>query len=286
MTTIKKFLLTAFCLLSALASSAQTTSHQVAVVLIIDDLGNNYALGRRALELPGKLNMAFLPHVANTPSLAKEAHQRGHEILLHAPMSNLSQRPLGPGGLTETMGKNVFLQTLRAALDSVPHAVGINNHMGSLLTQKPEPMAWLMQELNRRQLYFVDSRTSAQTIAAMQAKNYQVPHLERKVFLDHQRDEQHIQQQFERLITAANQQGIAVGIGHPYPETLGILEKNLPALSLRGVQLIYASEALSTQSDCPISADIRRATQENCYNLTFLSKSPKNRENAKKTREI
>jgi polysaccharide deacetylase 2 family uncharacterized protein YibQ len=217
------------------------------VVIIIDDLGYSYHLGQRTLALPAKLTLAFLPHRPNTPKLAEAAHQLGHEIILHAPMSNTLHHTLGGGALTEQMNKEEFISTLRSSMAVIPHLSGVNNHMGSLLTQRPEPMAWLMQELKQQQLYFIDSRTTAKTIAAKQAETYGVPHLSRQIFLDHDRKSETITAQFERLLKVADQEGIATAIGHPYPETLEVLERVLPTLTLRGYKILLASEALNNK---------------------------------------
>ncbi len=218
--------------------------HSPAVIIIIDDLGNDMTLGQRALALPGKLNFAFLPHLGASKRLAEAAHQRGHDILLHAPMSSVKALPLGPGALTEQMDQQQFTLALRQALDSIPHVRGVNNHMGSLLTQQPQPMAWLMTELKRRQLYFIDSRTTTLTVAAQQAEAHRVPHLQRKVFLDNERDIAAIERQFEKLLTQARRNGYAVAIGHPYPQTLAVLQRQLPTLARRGFQSLRVSEAL------------------------------------------
>lgn len=218
------------------------------IVLILDDMGNSLTLGEKALQLPGAINYAFLPHSPNSIILAEKAHQLNKEVMLHAPMSNIYNRPIGPGGLTPDMDQQQFLNTLDKAINSIPHVKGVNNHMGSLLTQLPKPMAWLMRELKQRQLYFVDSRTSNKTIAAAQAKNYQLPHLHRDIFLDHSRDPASIARQFEKLLSQAKSHGIAVGIGHPHPETLAFLEHALPSLKLRGYKLDFVSNVIAKKN--------------------------------------
>lgn len=215
-----------------------------AIVIILDDMGADLSLGTQAINLQGPLNFAFLPYQRNTTSLAKLAYDNGNEILLHAPMSNIHGRPLGRGGLTEVMSQQQLKYTLGHAINSVPHVKGINNHMGSLLTQMEEPMGWVMQELKRRQLYFIDSRTSALTVAEEEAKRQQIPHLRRDIFLDNVRQDTAIAIQFEKLLKKADQQGLAIGIGHPYPETINFLERALPSLAIRGYQLMTVSSVL------------------------------------------
>lgn len=214
------------------------------LVLIIDDLGHQWGNGMAMVNLPGKVNLAVLPHTPHAKRLAEAGFGQGKEIMLHAPMSNLDHTPLGRGGLTPALSRGEFDQTLAGALDAVPHVRGVNNHMGSELTQMPLQMGWLMQMLLRRNLYFVDSRTSAATVAAETASAYSVPHLSRAVFLDNERSARAIKQRFDHLLELTREQGVAVGIGHPYPETAVFLRRALPALRCRGIQLAFVSEVL------------------------------------------
>jgi polysaccharide deacetylase 2 family uncharacterized protein YibQ len=221
------------------------------LVLIIDDMGNRLAAGREVIALPGKLTIAVLPFTPHGAQLAQAAHRAGKEVMLHAPMSNLGQIPLGQGGLTAGQTEQEFKDTLRGALDQLPHLRGMNNHMGSDLTQRQQQMQWVMDILRERDLYFIDSRTSAMTVAAQTAASNAVPHLSRKVFLDNERHPDAIQAAFGRLLGAVEASGLAVGIGHPYPETIAFLNQALPKLQCRGVRLSLVSEALDVSTQNP-----------------------------------
>lgn len=221
------------------------------VVVIIDDVGNDLYTGREATALPPAVDLAVLPHTPHGRELAGLGNRRGHEIMLHLPMSNLEGRALGPGALTPAMPRAQMVATLDGDLAAVPHVRGVNNHMGSQLTEQPRPMAWLMQALHKRRLFFVDSRTTAATVAEREAGRYGVPHLRRHVFLDNSRDPQAIEAQLDKLLTRARQQGFAVGIGHPYPETMQVLDAQLPGLLLRGVLLVPASSTLAARREPP-----------------------------------
>ena len=218
------------------------------LVLIIDDLGYHWRQGMAMVELPGKINLAILPHTPHAERLAQAGYANRKEIMLHAPMSNEGNTPLGKGGLTPGMPREAFDRALATALDSVPHVRGVNNHMGSELTQLPLQMGWLMQALLRRDLYFVDSRTSAKTVAADTAAAYSVPNLSRTVFLDNERTPEAIRAHFERLVKLAEKNQLAVGIGHPYPETSAFLKQAIPALRCRGIRLAWVSEVLQGTS--------------------------------------
>ncbi len=224
------------------------------VVLIIDDLGYHWRNGMDAVELPGKVTLAVLPHTPHARQLAETGHAAGKEIMLHAPMSNQGDAPLGKGGLTPEMPREAFDQALASDLEAVPHVRGVNNHMGSELTRLPLQMGWLMQALLRRELYFVDSRTTAETVAADTADAYSVPHLSRTVFLDNERSAEAIGAHFERLVQLARENDLAVGIGHPYPETAAYLRRAIPALRCRGIELAYVSEALEQAGNAHVPA--------------------------------
>jgi polysaccharide deacetylase 2 family uncharacterized protein YibQ len=226
-----------------LAPEAQTEPLKE-LVIIIDDLGHSLKLGTEALALPGNFTVAVMPYTQHGRQLADAAHARDKEVILHAPMSNLSNIPLGSGGLSQNMSHEEFLESLHAALEQVPHAKGVNNHMGSDLTQRREQMAWLMQELRGLNLYFVDSRTSNKTIAATVAEEFNVPHLSRHIFLDHERSTEAIDANYKELLRQVNRNGMAVAIGHPHRETIDYLKEALEHLPEQGIRLVTVSEAL------------------------------------------
>lgn len=219
------------------------------MVLVIDDLGPNLLQGQAVLALPGPLTYAVLPFTPHATRLSHLAEQRGKEIILHAPMANIANLPLGPGGLYPHLSEQEFKQVLRSSLDSLPQARGLNNHMGSLLTQQEQPMRWVMEVARERDLFFIDSRTTAATQAANIARDENIPVLERKVFLDHEITFEYVEQQFLHAIEVAQTEGSVVVIGHPYPVTVAFLEQGLPLLDELGIQLVSASAFLMQEAD-------------------------------------
>ena len=215
-------------LLSAtFASATAADNSEVNLIIIIDDIGNNKKLGQRTLALPGPLNLAFLPHTPFARSLAKQARSRGHSIMLHSPMANKNNAQLGPGAMTSEMNEQQWRQTLLDNLEAVPLAKGVNNHMGSLLTENPKAMSVVMQTLQQQGMFFVDSLTTARSVASQHAAAAGLPYLTRDVFLDHVVSPKAISRQFDKAVNLAKSRGIAVVIGHPYPETLEFLEAKL-----------------------------------------------------------
>lgn len=221
------------------------------IAIIIDDIGYNLKLGTAAANLPGDITLSILPHSPHGKALAELGAQQQKEIMLHAPMSSIQDKPLDPGGLTTNMKREDFVATLTASLDVVPNIQGLNNHMGSQLTQQRQPMSWLMEELRGRDLYFVDSFTIATSLAWETALDYGVPTTKRDIFLDNEQFYPAIAQQFGSLLSVAKKRGYAIAIAHPYPETLRFLQSALPMLKQANVHLVPVSELLSKtkQSD-------------------------------------
>lgn len=239
-------------LLLGLALGAGASNAQLAI--IIDDIGYNADLGERSLRLEGNFTYAILPHAPHGPRLARLGARTGKEIMVHNPMSNIRGLPLDEGALDGTMAHADFMATLQGNLKALPEARGLNNHMGSLLTQDPRAMGWIMQTLGERGFYFIDSRTTASSRAWETARRYRVPSLKRDVFLDHERNIEQIAHQLTEAIELARDRGYALAIGHPYPETLIVLEHMQPALVEAGVELVPVSTLLKRpESLAPIS---------------------------------
>ena len=216
-----------FCSLASLAHASDKRPAQISI--IIDDMGGQLNAGLQALQLPGAVTYAFLPHTPHGRSLANAAHSLNREVMLHLPMQAMGSNKLGPGGLTLDMSRTQFNQTFLNDLKAIPHVTGINNHMGSLLTRHPGHMKWLMEEIKQQDgLFFIDSRTTHHTVANQIANEFEIPARQRDVFLDDDPSPAAISKQFERLIKKANQFGSAIGIGHPYESTLAILSQQIP----------------------------------------------------------
>jgi polysaccharide deacetylase 2 family uncharacterized protein YibQ len=221
------------------------------IALIIDDLGNQGKQGRHVVRLPGPVACAFLPHAPFTATLARQAHLLNKEVMLHLPMQadNHEHALKEIGVLTFEMTQHQFLATLQENLGAVPHVSGINNHMGSLLTRHHGQMTWLMQSISEQgSLFFVDSRTTDETVAGSTAHSYGVPSVERNIFLDNDPEPEAIRAQFQRLLDIARRQGTALGIGHPHAATLEVLRDEIGKLESQGVELIPVARLIELQN--------------------------------------
>ncbi|NIE76035.1 divergent polysaccharide deacetylase family protein [Pantoea sp. Ap-967] len=246
-----------FCLLAGVAQAAPAGKAYLSI--IIDDLGQSAERDSRTLALPGPVTMAIMPDTPHATDFARQAHKAGKTVILHMPMDPAT----GPYAWHPEIPLEELARRLDAALAKVPYAAGINNHMGSRMTAQRAPMTWLMGELQRRHLFFVDSRTSAATVAAAEAQALGLAHVSRDVFLDDVRTPEAIAGQLQQGIALAHKQGSAVLIGHPYPQTLAVLEQAIPQLKRQGVELIRLQQMIAERGNQAMPAHGRQGRYSN-----------------------
>jgi len=217
------------------------------VAILIDDMGGNLRKMREILALDAPITIAVLPHLRHSRDVSRMAGENGYEVLLHLPMEprNIVRNHPGPGVLLTTMSGEAIRKTVEDDLDFVPDAVGVNNHMGSKFTADAEGMQEVFRVLREKGLFFVDSRTTAHSLARRLAREAGIPGAERDVFLDNRRDPAYIDGQIETLLRIAGKSGSAIAIGHPYPETLAALRRAIPGLRDRGIELVPVSDLLN-----------------------------------------
>jgi len=222
--------------------------HQPAISIIIDDMGYRLKSGHRAVELPGAVTYSFLPHAPHANELSQIAHKQNKEVMLHLPMEAEGGKKLGPGGLTECMTEKKFAKVLESNIQSIPHISGFNNHMGSLLTKSQLWMTRLMREVaTDKKLFFVDSKTTSESVALKTAREEGLKSIKRDIFIDHEDSAEFINKQLKKLIRRAQRKGTALAIAHPKKLTLAILEKWLPELEAKGIKLVPVSTLITLQ---------------------------------------
>jgi hypothetical protein len=196
------------------------------VAIVIDDMGYSEKTCEALLDLDFNLSFAFLPYGPYTAKQAYRANRLGRDVLLHFPMeaSDAKWHP-GRGTVTIAMESPEIQRTLSENLASVPYAVGINNHMGSRFTQNDRAMRIFLTATRETGLFFLDSRTSANSVGYSLAREMGLRTAKRDIFLDNVRDPQKIIIQLRKLLDAARRDGTAIAIGHPYPETLQALKE-------------------------------------------------------------
>lgn len=214
------------------------------VSVVIDDLGRSVQAVDRLAALGVDLSYAVLPFETRTAEVARRLAEHRSEILVHLPMEADGSADPGPGALFRTMDAQELARRTRAALAAVPGAVGANNHMGSALSADDLAMQPVLGVLEERGLFFLDSRTSAESVGFRLARRMGIPAAERQVFLDREIDAEQIRAQFRRLLAMAADEGAAIAIGHPYPETLQVLREEIPAARAAGFRFVPVSYLL------------------------------------------
>ncbi|MCB1592579.1 MAG: divergent polysaccharide deacetylase family protein [Alphaproteobacteria bacterium] len=226
---------------SVLAGMPVSPIKKGTVVIIIDDMGVS-SNSRDVENLPGPLTLAYLPYADNLPAHAAYARKRGHELMVHMPMEPLNSHvDGGPTLLKVDQDREQFMEFLRYNLSRFEGFVGVNNHMGSRLTQNRPTMDRVMAELRRRGLYFVDSKTIGNSVAAQAAADAGLAYAERDIFLDHEINMTFIRNALRNVELTARHKGYAIAIGHPHDETIQALAAWLPTLKEKGLTLKPAS---------------------------------------------
>ncbi len=227
------------------ALSLAAPVHAAKLAIVIDDFGYRPHQENQVIALPTQVSVAVLPNAPHAREMALKAHQAGHEVLIHLPMAPISKQPLEKDTLRPDMSSAEIERIIRSAVQKVPGAVGMNNHMGSAMTSSLFGMQKVMQTLeNYNLLYFLDSVTIGSTQATRAAAGTGIKVIRRNIFLDDKQDEAEVRHQFDRAITFARRHGHAIAIGHPHPVTVRVLQQQLYRLP-PDIQLVRPSDLLN-----------------------------------------
>lgn len=222
------------------------------IAIIIDDIGYDLASVRALIAIDADITFAILPHLAHTRKAAEILNQAGRETLLHLPMEPLSyprEKP-GQGALFTDMNEAELIHQLEKNFASLPHVSGVNNHMGSKFMADEEKLTLVFRELKKRNMVFIDSRTTPRTKTAAVLQNVYVPSASRTVFLDNERDYSRIYRILMDVVNAKDAGAPVIIIGHPYPETIRAISDAHKVFQEKGVAIV------------PVSRLIRKKAQE------------------------
>ncbi|MGB3562832.1 MAG: divergent polysaccharide deacetylase family protein [Thermoanaerobaculia bacterium] len=218
------------------------------ISLLIDDLGRSVTDVDTLQQLGVPISYAVLPFESRTPEVIAALREHEAEILCHLPMVARNGANPGPGALSREMAADELTIGTRVALEKTPGAVGVNNHMGSDLSADPAAMRTILEVLAESGLFYVDSRTSADSVGYQMALEVGVPAAERQVFLDSVHETETVKEQFRRLLEVARERGAAIAIGHPSSVTLGVLEQEIPRALAAGYEFVPVSYLLDRTS--------------------------------------
>ena len=224
---------------------AASKPHHGSIVLILDDVGFDHQPLASAMHIDPNLNFSVLPNAARAQDFAETLHRNGFEVLCHLPMEPLDYPRQSPGAnaVMTSMSDDEIARTTRDDIAAVPHAAGVNNHMGSRATRDRRVMESVLGALPKG-MYFIDSRTGPGSVAEKIAREMKIPTASRQIFLDDVQREAAVRRQLDQLAAEAEKQGVAIGIGHMYDVTVRVLHDEVPNLRSRGFRLVRASEAV------------------------------------------
>ena len=220
------------------------------LTIIMYDLGRRTSAAERLLAMSQPVTFSILPVEEHAVKVAEMAHAAGREVLLHVPMEPQGYPAVNPGSdaLFVQYDDAEIRQRFDQLLAKLPHVTGTNNHMGSRFTEDARALAPVMESLQEKGLFFIDSRTTGRSQVTKVAHRYGVPTMDRDVFLDNVAEVDAIVREIRRLEGKARRQGMAIGICHPYPETLEALRQELPGLAARGITIVPVSMLLQKQA--------------------------------------
>ena len=247
-------------LLLALTVTGAAADQRPVLSLVIDDLGYSLENGMAAIDLDGDHTYAILPGAAYSRRLAEHAHGKNKEVILHLPMQSISSRAAHePNALNEAMDEDQLTANVHSLLDQIPFIRGVNNHMGSHLTEFDFFMRPVMDSIRsyNPQLYFLDSRTSPRSVAHAQALESGLNSVSRDIFLDNETNLESIRLQYNIWLTKARERGSAIAIGHPFPNTLQVLRENLSAAHF-DFRFLRVSRLIDERKNRPASATIQK----------------------------
>ena len=211
--------------------------------IIIDDFGyRNDHISNGFLEIPAKLTYAIIPGHDHSQSFSKKAYDAGYEIIVHLPMENIGKTY----GEEEYVLMSYFQDDeiksrIHKAFDHLPESIGLNNHQGSRGTADSRVMTHVANVIKEKKKFFIDSRTTSNSLAESTMRKYGVPTNKRDIFLDNELDEEKIKAQLMKLADVSERKGIAIGIGHVKPQTLNVLAREIPILQEKGLSFEFVS---------------------------------------------
>ncbi|MBU1727617.1 MAG: divergent polysaccharide deacetylase family protein [Candidatus Omnitrophica bacterium] len=212
------------------------------IAIVIDDWGYNTNSLKIAGEIGYPITASVLPNLNSSKNVAEELHKRGFEIILHLPMAPRAKIPLEKNTILPSMDIKTIKTIISQDLSGIPHVKGVSNHMGSKITEDSQIIEIIFNDLKKRNIYFLDSYVTANSICSGSAVKIGLPFARRDVFLDNTGDSLYIKGQLNKLKRIASQKGSAIGIGHDRPVTLKVLKEEMPKMEEEGYKFVFVSE--------------------------------------------
>lgn len=215
------------------------------IAIVIDDVGNDYNLAEAAMKINLPLTLSILPSSRYGRDIAAKARAKGFEVIMHLPMEPKDYPNVNPG--PDALLTKMNVEEIRAIIDQglkkIPGVRGINNHMGSYFTERQDKMTHVLRELKKRNLFYLDSRTTSNSVGFKLAEAMGIPSAEKNVFIDNDLSQKALKYQLDRLMGTARHSGEAIGIGHPHEATFKAL-KDYEGVLKRKYKVVPVSELM------------------------------------------
>ncbi len=212
------------------------------IALVVDDVGYDIKRALELLNMRRPMTISIFPQLKYSRHIAEVAHDMGYEVMMHLPMEPGERLRRNPGFITLNMKEDSLYWVLDRDFESIPYVVGVNNHQGSRMTADAGAMARVMRYLAKKDVFFIDSRTTSDSVAYQVAKTFGLRAAENDAFLDNEKDVEYIKGRIEVLMQEAEEKGSAIGICHVRPATMQALREMFPVIDKRGIEIVYASE--------------------------------------------
>jgi len=233
---LRRFLLSLFTALIALTTFPTGAETNKKVAIIIDDFGNNMTGTEEILNLPVPITAAVMPFLSTTKRDAQWAYEKGHDVFVHLPMEPKRGKKswLGPGVISTDLTDEEIRKRVIAAIDDVPHAIGVNNHMGSKATGDRRVMRIVLEVCKEHGMIYLDSKTNSKSVIPSVAKELEVPYIENHLFLDDRNQKIHIRKQFNLILDhLSEKEDVCIAIGHvgvTGKQTASVLKDVIPLM--------------------------------------------------------
>ncbi len=222
------------------------------MAIIIDDFGQSRKGVKEIMSIQKPLTFAIMPFLDFSKQDAVNAHEKGFEVMVHLPMQSTDSDIaawLGPQPITLSLTDAEIKRTVLESIDAIPYAAGVNIHMGTMASENERLMSRVMETVKERNLYFIDSKTSSNSICRTAAEKTGIPFAERDIFLENAaKDKLYIENQLEHASRIAVKKGKAVVIGHVGAAggeiTARTIKEMIPVIESKGISLVFASKII------------------------------------------
>lgn len=218
------------------SANRSASGHSGYLIFVFDDAGHSLEQLEYFLRLPFPCTIAVLPRLRYSAESARRIREAGKEVILHQPMQAINPHiDPGPGAIQPQHSSTEIKEIVRKNLTELWPVAGMNNHEGSLITADPVAVSAVLDIVAEKNIFFLDSRTTAKTVVPQAAKERNMLVWERAVFIDNEKNKKAMEEQIRKGLRIAQEKGYAIMIGHiACTELASLLGELYPLFSAQG----------------------------------------------------